>query len=64
MYFVGVSADGVDLDIFKDGIFVKTITVQQEKLYTLISGSSDYSAHTLLIKVKKKGLRAFTFTFG
>ena len=33
VYFVGGSADGVDLDIYKDGVFQKTITVKTEQLY-------------------------------
>jgi len=63
VYFVGGSVDGVDLDIYKDGAFVKTVTVKAEQLYTLIDGE-DYGKHTLEIKIKKGTLQAFTFTFG
>ena len=63
VYFVGGSRNGVVVDIYKDGILLKTIMVQAERLYTLIEGDS-YGEHTLQMKIKGSGLQAFTFTFG
>lgn len=63
VYFVGGSKNGVDVEIYKDGVFVKTITIKDEQLYNLIEGDS-YGKHTLLMKIKSSGLQAFTFTFG
>jgi len=63
VYFVGGSKDGVDVEIYKDGVLLKTITVKSEQLYTLIEGDS-YGKHILQMKIKGSGLMAFTFTFG
>jgi len=46
-------------DVSTDG----TITIGANKLYHLIS-NTDYSAHTLEIKIPSAGLDAYTFTFG
>lgn len=63
VYFVGGSKDGVDVEIYKDGVFVKTITIKAEQLYNLIEGDS-YGKYKLEMKIKGSGLQAFTFTFG
>ncbi|MDQ3015006.1 MAG: cytochrome c biogenesis protein DipZ [bacterium] len=63
VYFVGGSKDGVEIEIYKDGVFLKTITVKAEQLYTLIEGEA-YGKHILQMKIKGSGLQAFTFTFG
>jgi len=63
VYFVGGSKNGVEVEIYKDGILLKTITVKAGQLYTLIEGDS-YGKHNLQIKIKGSGLQAFTFTFG
>ena len=63
VYMVASSNQGVDVNIYRDGVFFKTINIVDEKLYTLIEGS-DYSEHTLKIKIPKGGFKAFTFTFG
>jgi hypothetical protein len=60
---VGGSVGGVDVEIYKDGVFVKTITVKSEQLYNVIEGDS-YGEHKLEMKIKGSGLMAFTFTFG
>jgi ubiquinone biosynthesis protein UbiJ len=46
-------------DVGPDG----TVTVQANRLYDLIDGTS-YGAHTLQIEVDGAGLDAYTFTFG
>jgi len=63
VYFVAGSKNGVEVEIYKDGILLKTITVKAEQIYTLIEGDA-YGAHRLQLKVKGSGLQAFTFTFG
>ena len=63
VYFVGGSKNDVDVEIYKDGVLQKTITVKAEQLYTLIEGDS-YGKHILQMKIKGSGLMAFTFTFG
>jgi len=63
VYFVGGSKNGVQVEIYKDGVLLEKITVKAEQLYTLIEGDS-YGKHTLQMVVKGSGLQAFTFTFG
>ena len=63
VYMAAGSPKGVEVEIYKDDIFIKKITIKDEKLYSLIEGS-DYSKHSLKIKIPKSSLQAFTFTFG
>lgn len=63
VYIVASSQEGVDIEIYQDGAFVKNLRIQDEGLYTLIEGK-DYGRHTLILKIPESGLRAFTFTFG
>jgi thiol-disulfide isomerase/thioredoxin len=63
VYMAAGSDKGVDIEIYKDDLFLKKIHIGDEKLYTLI-GDTDYGTHTLRIKILQKGLKAFTFTFG
>lgn len=63
MYMVASAADGATVELWKDGVYQKTLFVQTEQLYHLIT-DVEYGEHTLEIVVKNQGLRAFTFTFG
>lgn len=63
VYFVGGSDEGVEIDVYQDDNFVKTINVKAEQLYELIEGDS-YGQHSLELRVKGAGLKAFTLTFG
>jgi len=63
VYFVGGSKNGVEVEIYRDGILLKKIIVKAEQLYNLVEGDA-YSQHTLQMKIKGSGLQAFTFTFG
>jgi cytochrome c biogenesis protein CcdA/thiol-disulfide isomerase/thioredoxin len=63
VYIVASSSADLEIEIYKDDVFVKKISINNEKLYTLIEGT-DYGEHTLKIKALKAGLKAFTFTFG
>lgn len=58
-----VAPDGVEVEIYIDGVKTQTMTIKDEKLYTIVSGA-DYGEHVLEIRIKKAGLKAFTFTFG
>ncbi|MDE2030728.1 MAG: cytochrome c biogenesis protein DipZ [Patescibacteria group bacterium] len=63
VYFVAGSDAGVEVNIYKDNVFVKKIEIKDEKLYPLIQ-DTDYGNHTLRIDIPSSGLKAFTFTFG
>ena len=63
VYITAGSAGGVEIEIYKDDVFVKKVTIKDETLYTLIQ-DADYGKHVLRIVVPKAGLQAFTFTFG
>lgn len=63
VYMTSGSAKGIEVEIYKDDVFVKKVLVRDETLYPLIQ-DADYGKHTLRIVIPKAGLRAFTFTFG
>jgi cytochrome c biogenesis protein CcdA/thiol-disulfide isomerase/thioredoxin len=63
VYMVASSDAGVDVGVYEDGVFVKTIHVKDQQLYTLIEGT-DYGTHTIELKIPTGSLNAFTFTFG
>lgn len=53
----------VDVEVWLDGEYFKTIQISEETLYTVIEGE-EYGAHTLKLIPKNPGLNLFTFTFG
>ncbi len=69
VYFVASSDKSQDsnkvvtVTVLKDGVKVNTVSISENKLYTLIEGS-DYGEHTLELDIEGGGLDAFTFTFG
>ncbi len=63
VYMTAGSKDGVEIEVYKDDVFVKKIMIKDETLYNIIEGE-DYGKHILKIKIPKAGLKAFTFTFG
>jgi cytochrome c biogenesis protein CcdA/thiol-disulfide isomerase/thioredoxin len=63
VYVAAGSDAGVEVEIYKDDVFIKKVNITDEKLYPLIQ-DMDYGIHTLRIKIPKAGLKAFTFTFG
>jgi cytochrome c biogenesis protein CcdA/thiol-disulfide isomerase/thioredoxin len=63
VYITAGSAQGVEVSVYRDDVFVKTVMVKDETLYTLIEGA-DYGKHILRVEIPKAGLEAFTFTFG
>ncbi len=54
---------GTIVTIKRDGVFVKTITIKEDMLYTLVDDTS-YGVHILEIEIPNAGLSAFAFTFG
>lgn len=64
VYMVASGEVGTKIEIFRDGVFLKSLSIQGERLYPLIEGALS-SEHTILIKVPAgESLKAFTFTFG
>lgn len=63
VYMAAGATNGVEIQVYKDNIFIKKIMVSDESLYQLID-DSDYGKHILKILIPKSGLKAFTFTFG
>ncbi len=63
VYMVASSDAGADVEVYLDSNLTKTLHIQDEMLYTIISGT-DYSGHKLVLKIKSGTLKAFTFTFG
>ncbi len=63
VYITAGSTEGVEVEIYKDDVFVKKVAIKNETLYQLIS-DADYEKHILRIVLPKAGLQAFTFTFG
>jgi len=63
VFFVADSDKPVEIEVFRDGKLFNTITVQGAQLYTLIQDQS-FGEHTIELRIKGTGLKAFTFTFG
>lgn len=63
VYIVASSDEGIDIDVYKDTEAPNIVHIKDNQLYSLIEGS-DYGQHTMMIKIPKAGLKAFTFTFG
>lgn len=63
VFMVARSDDPVDIEVWQDDEFVKEITVQESRLYTLIENNRA-GEHKLNLKIKGSGLEMYTFTFG
>lgn len=63
VYMTAGSSQGIEVEIYKDGVFIKRVSIKDKTLYPLIQGT-DYGEHTLKIVIPKPGLKVFTFTFG
>lgn len=74
VHFVAEAALGAEADILVDGIPVTNdvagddvsngkVNINNARLYTLVSFPNGPEEHTLEIKVRTKGLKAYTFTF-
>lgn len=63
VYMVASAEMPVEVGVYQDGELVKTILVHEDGLYTLIENETS-AEHTLQLRIKEPGLKAFTFTFG
>ncbi len=63
VYMTTGSTEGAELEVYVDDKLTKTIKIKTETLYTLVE-DTDYSVHTLKLRIKSGTLKAFTFTFG
>ncbi len=62
--YLVMSADiPTPVEVWQDGKKIKTITVQESKLYTLISNESP-GEHQLELRFAQPGVRLYAFTFG
>jgi cytochrome c biogenesis protein CcdA/glutathione peroxidase-family protein len=52
-----------ELEVWQDGALVKTVSIQESTLYTLIQNAVP-GEHTLELRAKGGGIRLFAFTFG
>lgn len=59
------SADGKDIpvDIYADGVFSETITVNAHQLYTVFADKI-YARRTIELRFNRAGVQAYAFTFG
>lgn len=62
VYMVASSETPVSVEVVVDGVVVKTITVMEERLYTLVDSVS-IGTHVLELRTTS-GIRIYTFTFG
>jgi cytochrome c biogenesis protein CcdA/thiol-disulfide isomerase/thioredoxin len=63
IYFVAGATTPVVVDVIQDGIKVNTLTISDDKLYTLVQNQTA-GTHTIELQVQGSGLQAYTFTFG
>jgi thiol-disulfide isomerase/thioredoxin len=65
VYIVGESKDGkpIDVDVYRDNVKVKTISITGATLYTLIN-EAGVESHTLELRPLRDGVKLYTFTFG
>lgn len=59
---VAEADSAVEVDVYIDGEFSKTISVSEPTLYNVFDG--EYGEYLLELKPKTPGLKMFTFTFG
>ncbi len=74
VFMVASAQKGVEIEVWQDGVLLRTargadvseegvVRIQEEDLYHLIRNPGG-EEHTLELRVRGKGLQAFTFTFG
>jgi hypothetical protein len=64
--YIVASADGTApavVEILIDGVHSSTVSIDGNKVYTLVKGAS-WGAHRIDLIIKSGTLRAYTFTFG
>lgn len=55
---------GGEIEVYLDGESVKTLKLDEERLYELIDLGGNYGEHTLKLHFKSAGVKGFAFTFG
>jgi cytochrome c biogenesis protein CcdA/thiol-disulfide isomerase/thioredoxin len=63
VFMVAHAEKPVRIRISIDGAFLKEMTIEDDKLYTIVEGA-DYGVHVLDIEIADPGLEVYTFTFG
>ena len=63
VYLVMESDVPRDVEVWQDGLLVKTITVKESTLYTLVENALP-GTHTLELKIQDGEVRLYAFTFG
>ncbi|MEK6902708.1 MAG: thioredoxin family protein [archaeon] len=58
-----VASNAAEINVELNDAFVQTISVSDEKLYSVVN-DSDYASKKLTLNVSGKGFRLYTFTFG
>lgn len=56
------SGNPVTADVEIDGNIIRSFLIDRQDLYTLYKG--EYGEHTLIVKLKGKGVEGYAFTFG
>ena len=63
VHIVAEAAVPADIEVWQDGVMIKTIQVQASTLYTLVDDQVA-GEHTLELRIQGPGVRLFAFTFG
>lgn len=64
VYVVASADTPIKVSIKRDGVALKTITIQADQLYTLVNDQPGVEEHTLELIINQPGVRFYTFTFG
>ena len=60
---VASAGAGAEIMVLVDGSVKNSVVVGEEKLYTVVEGE-DYGVHTVELRVRGRGFKMYTFTFG
>ncbi len=63
VHMVAKSSNGVNVKVFVDGQFIRTVNIKDSSLYTLFEGENS-RLRILELQIEGAGFEAFTFTFG
>ncbi len=63
VHVVAEAAASASIEVWQDGVMIKTIRVEESTLYTLISDPAA-GEHALELRIRGAGVRLFAFTFG
>lgn len=63
VYTVASSERPVNIEVYQDGVYQQTVTIQADMLYVLAENDSA-NEHLLELRITEPGVKIFTFTFG